>query len=155
MWLCRVVDNKIAVQKYLILAGILAPVCLVLYFLVPYSRTIFRQVLQYLALGAQYGKKFAWVDYAYKNYGNLVRAGDNHVSIAEPEGRQTVDAHGNGFLKDHFYEAFVSGLSGVFNVRDRAEHTRKHDIVAHAFSPGADHGFETHGRQSAKMGKAT
>lgn len=44
----------------------------------------------------------------------------------------------------HFYEAFVSGVPGVFNVRDRPEHTRKRKIIAHAFSPGAVHAFEPH-----------
>lgn len=47
-------------------------------------------------------------------------------------------------MRSHFYEAFVSGVPGVFNVRDRAEHTRKRKIIAHAFSPGAVHAFETH-----------
>lgn len=45
-------------------------------------------------------------------------------------------------IRSHFYEAFVSGVPGVFNVRDRAEHTRKRKIIAHAFSPGAVHAFE-------------
>lgn len=44
----------------------------------------------------------------------------------------------------HFYEAFVSGVPGVFNVRDRGEHTRKRKIIAHAFSPAAVHEFEPH-----------
>lgn len=38
----------------------------------------------------------------------------------------------------------MSGVPGVFNVRDRIEHTRKRKIIAHAFSPGAVHAFETH-----------
>ncbi|KAF2149542.1 cytochrome p450 benzoate 4-monooxygenase [Myriangium duriaei CBS 260.36] len=98
----------------------------------------------WIALGARKGQKFAWVDAAHRKYGTIVRVGFNHVSIAEPEGLHTVYAHGNGFLKDHFYESFVSGVPGVFNVRDRSEHTRKRKIIAHAFSPGAVHSFETH-----------
>jgi benzoate 4-monooxygenase len=35
-------------------------------------------------------------------------------------------------------------VHGVFNVRDRGEHTRKRKIIAHAFSPGAVHDFEPH-----------
>lgn len=35
-------------------------------------------------------------------------------------------------------------MPGVFNVRDRAEHTRKRKIIAHAFSPSSVHAFETH-----------
>ena len=47
-------------------------------------------------------------------------------------------------MGSHFYAAFVSGVPGVFNVRDRFEHTRKRKIVAHAFSPGAVQDFEPH-----------
>ncbi len=42
--------------------------------------------------------------------------------------------HGNGTLKSNFYDAFVSIRRGVFNTRDRAEHTRKRKIVSHVFS---------------------
>lgn len=38
----------------------------------------------------------------------------------------------------------MSGVPGVFNVRDRVEHGRKRKIIAHAFSPGAVHAFENH-----------
>lgn len=38
----------------------------------------------------------------------------------------------------------MSGVPGVFNVRDRVEHTRKRKIIAHAFSPGAVVAFESH-----------
>ncbi|KAF2170959.1 hypothetical protein M409DRAFT_51199 [Zasmidium cellare ATCC 36951] len=142
-------------ERFLVLASVLAPVWLVLYYVLPYFTTY--KHLQHIpgpvvakfsniwvALGARNGKKFAWVDWAHRKYGPVVRIGFNHVSIAQPEGLQTVYAHGNGFLKDHFYEAFVSGVPGVFNVRDRVEHTRKRKIIAHAFSPGAVHAFETH-----------
>jgi benzoate 4-monooxygenase len=44
----------------------------------------------------------------------------------------------------HFYEAFVSGVPGVFNVRHRGEHTRKRKIIAYAFSPSAVQDFEPH-----------
>ncbi|KAI2630059.1 cytochrome p450 benzoate 4-monooxygenase [Xylaria nigripes] len=96
----------------------------------------------WLALGARNGQKYAWVHAAHQKYGKVVRVGFNHVSVATAEGLRIIYAHGNGFLKDNFYEAFVSGVPGVFNVRDREEHTRKRKIVAHAFSPGAVHDFE-------------
>lgn len=35
-------------------------------------------------------------------------------------------------------------MPGVFNVRDRREHTRKRKIIAHAFSPSAVQDFEPH-----------
>lgn len=41
-----------------------------------------------------------------------------------------------------FYEAFVVGVTGMFNTRDRIEHTRKRKIMAHAFSPKSVGEFE-------------
>ncbi|PYH45513.1 cytochrome P450 [Aspergillus saccharolyticus JOP 1030-1] len=140
---------------YLILVGISLPVWAVSYWAVPYFTT-YKHLKQipgplickfsniWLALGARQGQKYAWVDQAHRKYGKIVRVRFNHVSIATPEGLHTVYAHGNGFLKDTFYEAFVSGVPGVFNVRHRGEHTRKRKIIAHAFSPGAVQDFETH-----------
>lgn len=43
-----------------------------------------------------------------------------------------------------FYEAFVVGTTGVFNTRDRTDHTRKRKIIAHAFSPKSVGEFEPH-----------
>jgi benzoate 4-monooxygenase len=89
----------------------LAPVWLILYYLVPFFTTYkhlrnipgpfiakFSNTL--LALAARQGKKFAWVDWAHRKYGPVVRIGFNHVSIAKPEALQVVYAHGNGFLKE-------------------------------------------------------
>lgn len=101
-----------AFQKYLVIAAVLAPVWLVLYYVLPYFTTykhlqdipgpfLAKFTNLWLALGARNGKKFAWVDYAHKKYGKVVRVGYNNVSIAEPEGLQTVYAHGNGFLKEY------------------------------------------------------
>ncbi|KAM0820327.1 putative Benzoate 4-monooxygenase [Seiridium cardinale] len=140
---------------YLAFLAVILPVWAVSYWIVPYFTT-YRHLQHipgpfvakfsniWLALGARQGQKFSWVDYAHRKYGKVVRVGFEHISIATPEGLHTVYAHGNGFLKDHFYEAFVSGVPGVFNVRDRGEHTRKRKIIAHAFSPGAVHDFEQH-----------
>lgn len=44
----------------------------------------------------------------------------------------------------HYYEAFVARTPGMFNVRDRAEHTRKRKIISHAFSPKSVAEFEPH-----------
>lgn len=41
-----------------------------------------------------------------------------------------------------FYDAFVSIRRGLFNTRDRAEHTRKRKIIAHTFSPKSVLQFE-------------
>lgn len=66
--------------------------------------------------------------------GPIVRIAPNHVSIADPDALQVVYAHGNGVVKSDFYDAFVSIRRGLFNVRDRNEHTRKRKIVSHIFS---------------------
>ncbi|KAI0903796.1 cytochrome p450 benzoate 4-monooxygenase [Ustulina deusta] len=136
-----------------IVLGSLLPIWAFCYWIVPYFTT-YKHLRHlpgpflgkfsnlWLGLGARKGQKYAWVHAAHQKYGKVVRVGFNHVSIATPEGLRIVYAHGNGFLKDTFYEAFVSGVPGVFNVRDRGEHTRKRKIVAHAFSPGAVHDFE-------------
>ncbi|KAI1327201.1 cytochrome p450 benzoate 4-monooxygenase [Xylariaceae sp. FL0255] len=137
------------------LLAVLLPLWAIWYWVVPYFTTYkhlnhipgpfvakFSNI--WLALGARNGQKFAWVHGAHVKYGKVVRVGFNHVSVATPDGLRTIYAHGNGFLKDIFYEAFVSGVPGVFNVRHRGEHTRKRKIVAHAFSPGAVHDFEPH-----------
>lgn len=96
---------------YLVLLCILLPTWAVCYWIVPYFTTYshlrhipgpvlgkFSNI--WLALGARRGQKYAWVDGAHRRYGKVVRVGFNHVSIATPEGLQTVYAHGNGFLKE-------------------------------------------------------
>ncbi|KAJ5662129.1 uncharacterized protein N7477_009745 [Penicillium maclennaniae] len=131
------------------------PVWLVLYYLIPYFTTysILARVPGpfvanfsnlWVALGARRGKKFEIVDRAHRKYGKVVRIGFNHVSIADERGLNIVYGHGNGFLKDHYYEAFIAKTPGMFNVRDRAEHTRKRKIIAHAFSPRSVAEFEPH-----------
>ncbi|KAF6764285.1 cytochrome P450 monooxygenase [Ephemerocybe angulata] len=89
----------------------------------------------------------AWLGYVSKNghrsedvhrmhlkYGPFVRIAPNHVSVADPDALSIVYAHGNGALKAGFYDAFVSIRRGVFNTRDRDDHTRKRKIISHIFS---------------------
>jgi benzoate 4-monooxygenase len=76
--------------------------------------------------------------------GPLVRLAPNHVSIAEPDALALIYAHGNGALKSGFYDAFVSIQRGVFNTRDRNEHTRKRKIISHIFSQKSVIEFEPH-----------
>lgn len=131
------------------------PLWIVIYYIVPYFTTynhlrhipgpfIARFSNIWLALHSRKAQKYVAVHAAHEKYGTLVRVGYNHVSIANERGLQVVYAHGNGFLKDNFYDAFVSGVPGLFNTRDREQHTRKRKIVAHAFSPGAVVAFESH-----------
>ncbi|KAJ5720365.1 uncharacterized protein N7483_008299 [Penicillium malachiteum] len=131
------------------------PVWIVLYYTIPYFTTykslshvpgpfIAKFSNIWVGISARRGQKFAAVDTAHKKYGNVVRIGFNHVSIADERALNVVYGHGNGFLKDHYYEAFIARAPGMFNVRDRAEHTRKRKIISHAFSPKSVAAFEPH-----------
>ncbi|KAF2187730.1 cytochrome P450 [Zopfia rhizophila CBS 207.26] len=88
------------------------------------------------------GRRYAAVDAAHKKYGTLVRIQPNHVSIADPDAIPHIYGHGNGFLKSEYYDAFVSIRRGLFNTRDRAEHTRKRKTVSHTFSAKSVGQFE-------------
>ncbi|KAJ2977059.1 hypothetical protein NUW58_g7924 [Xylaria curta] len=136
------------------LLAALLPIWAIYYWIVPYFTTykhlrhlpgpfIGKFSNLWLALGAQKGEKYAWVHEAHKKYGKVVRVGYNHVSIASPDGMRIIYAHGNGFVKDTFYNSMLSlGLPSIFSTQDRAEHARKRKLVSHAFSPGAIHDFE-------------
>ncbi|KAK0452448.1 cytochrome P450 [Armillaria borealis] len=78
----------------------------------------------------------------HKKYGTFVRIAPNHLSIASPEALQVVYAHGNGAMKSLFYDAFVSIQRGLFNTRDRAQHSRKRKIISHIFSQKSVMEFE-------------
>ncbi|KAJ5913994.1 Cytochrome P450 [Penicillium tannophilum] len=131
------------------------PVWFILYYTIPYFTT-YKSLSRvpgpfpakfsnlWVALSARRGQKFAAVDSAHRKYGKVVRIGFNHVSIADERALNVVYGHGNGFLKDHYYEAFIARTPGMFNVRDRAEHTRKRKIISHAFSPKSVAAFEPH-----------
>ncbi|KAK4212553.1 cytochrome P450 [Rhypophila decipiens] len=80
------------------------------------------------------GNRYQRVDELHKKLGPVVRIQPNHVSINDDNAIQIIYGHGNGFLKSDFYDAFVSIRRGLFNTRNRAEHTRKRKIVSHTFS---------------------
>ncbi|KAF8652364.1 hypothetical protein AX16_004394 [Volvariella volvacea WC 439] len=80
----------------------------------------------------------------HQRYGPFVRIAPNHVSIAHPDALNLIYAHGNGALKSNFYDAFVSIQRGVFNTRDRNDHTRKRKIISHIFSQKSVIEFEPH-----------
>ncbi|MCJ1397408.1 hypothetical protein MMC11_000601 [Xylographa trunciseda] len=88
------------------------------------------------------GRRYLAVDNAHKKYGTLVRIQPDHVSIADADAIPIIYGHGNGFLKSHYYDAFVSIQRGLFNTRDRAEHTRKRKTVSHTFSTKSIGQFE-------------
>ncbi|KAF8760091.1 Cytochrome P450 monooxygenase [Rhizoctonia solani] len=104
----------------------------------------------WLAHAAAQGDRSERVHEMHKKYGKFVRLAPNHISIADPEALQIVYAHGNGTLKTEFYDAFVSIRRGLFNTRDRAEHTRKRKLVSHVFSQQNVLAFEPHIRRHVR-----
>ncbi|KAJ3513110.1 hypothetical protein NM208_g15231 [Fusarium decemcellulare] len=88
------------------------------------------------------GGRYAVMDKMHKKLGPVVRIQPNHTSIADDSAIPIIYGHGNGFLKSEFYDAFVSIRRGLFNTRDRAEHTRKRKLISHTFSPKSISQFE-------------
>jgi benzoate 4-monooxygenase len=130
-------------------------VLIVLYYLVPYFTTYssLRDIPSppgasltnlWLFLQCRQGKRWQSVDEAHKKLGKLVRIQPDHVSIADADAIQAIYGHGNGFLKSTYYDVFVSIHRGLFNTRDRAEHTRKRKTVSHTFSTKSIGQFETY-----------
>ncbi|QRW02026.1 cytochrome P450 family protein [Ceratobasidium sp. AG-Ba] len=104
----------------------------------------------WLAYAAAQGNRSERVHELHKKYGKFVRIAPNHISIADPDAIQIIYAHGNGTLKSEFYDAFVSIRRGLFNTRDRAEHTRKRKLVSHIFSQQNVLAFEPHIRRHVR-----
>ncbi|KAI5449864.1 hypothetical protein NCC49_003980 [Naganishia albida] len=98
----------------------------------------------WLARQAGRGNRYEVVHDQHQKYGKFVRIAPDHVSIADHTAINEIYGHGNGFLKTEFYDAFVSIRRGLFNTRDRAEHTRKRKIVSHVFSMKNVNSFEPH-----------
>ncbi|KAJ9139347.1 Benzoate 4-monooxygenase [Pleurostoma richardsiae] len=96
----------------------------------------------WLLIVCRQGTRYKTVDEVHKKLGPVVRIQPNHVSIADDEAIQIIYGHGNGFLKSDFYDAFVSIQRGLFNTRNRVEHTRKRKIVSHTFSAKSISEFE-------------
>jgi benzoate 4-monooxygenase len=116
----------------------------ILYYILPYFRAthllsipgppLARFTNLWLLYHARRAQRSQAVDEAHATYGPIIRIAPNHISIASDAAIQEVYGHGNGFLKSSFYDAFVSIHRGMFNVRDRAQHTRKRKIVSNTFS---------------------
>lgn len=79
-------------------------------------------------------RRYLAVHAAHARYGKFVRVGPNHVSVADADAIPLVYGHNTGTVKSEFYDAFVSMTRGLFNSRDRAQHTRKRKIVSSIFS---------------------
>ncbi|KAI9838603.1 MAG: hypothetical protein M1819_004917 [Sarea resinae] len=128
----------------LLLTPYLPFLILALYYLLPYFRNRALRDIPgpfpaaisnvWLLMQCRQGKRYLAVDQAHKQHGTFVRIQPDHVSVADADAIPIIYGHGNGFLKSHYYDAFVSIYRGLFNTRDRAEHTRKRKIVSHTFS---------------------
>jgi len=106
----------------------------------------------WLARKAALGSRSREVHQLHQRYGKVVRIAPNHISIAEPEALHTIYAHGiNGSLKSDFYDAFVSFHRGIFNTRDRAEHTRKRKIISSSLSQKSVLEFEPYVQNSIAL----
>ena len=96
-------------------------------------------------------RRYLTVHNLHQKYGKLVRIQPNQVSIADPKVIPVVYGHGTGFLKSDYYDAFVSIQRGLFNTRDRAEHTRKRKTVSHTFSAKSVGQFEQYIHHNLEM----
>ncbi|KAI4155609.1 MAG: hypothetical protein LQ340_000882 [Diploschistes diacapsis] len=102
----------------------------------------------WLLYQSRLGRRYLSVDRAHKKYGTFVRIQPDHVSIASPDAIPIIYGHGNGFLKAQYYDAFVSIQRGLFNTRDRHEHSRKRKMVSHTFSARSVGEFEQYVRSN-------
>jgi len=124
----------------------------VVYYLLPYLRNwsirdvpgpfLAAWTNLWLLAQCRQGRRYLAVDAAHKKYGTLVRIQPHHVSVADAAAIPIIYGHGNSFLKSEYYDAFVSIHRGLFNTRDRIEHTRKRKTVAHTFSAKSVGQFE-------------
>jgi benzoate 4-monooxygenase len=93
-------------------------------------------------------RRYLTVHRLHEVHGPLVRITPEQVSIADPEAIPIVYGHGTGTLKSEYYDAFVSIERGLFNTRDRAQHTRKRKTVSHTFSAKSVGQFEQYIHQN-------
>ncbi|KAI5480626.1 hypothetical protein MNV49_000322 [Pseudohyphozyma bogoriensis] len=130
---------------------LIPPLALAAYFIVPYlvgplnkypgpkAAALSRA---WLAKTVRYGHRSVLIHEEHLKHGKFVRIGPNEVSIADPAALPVVYGFSPPTLKSDFYDAFVSIHRGLFNTRDRNEHTRKRKIVSHTFAPKSVREFE-------------
>lgn len=133
----------------------------ILYYLLPYLRNkTIRDIPApfpaqfsnlWLLWQCRQGRRYLAVHDIHKKMGKLVRIQPHHVSIADASAIPLIYGHGNGFLKSEYYDAFVSIQRGLFNTRDRAEHSRKRKTVSHTFSAKSIGQFEQYMHSNLEM----
>ena len=110
-------NHKMDFSNYLLLCSIFIPLWISLYYILPYVTSfsslrhipgpfIAKLSNTWLAFHSRKGKRYTAIHSAHQKYGTVVRIGYNHISIASELGIPLIYAHGNGFLKDEFYDAF-------------------------------------------------
>ncbi|EGG06012.1 uncharacterized protein MELLADRAFT_36399 [Melampsora larici-populina 98AG31] len=90
----------------------------------------------WLAKVSRNGKRYLSIHEAHLKFGkfSMIRIAPDEISIADKDAIQPVLGHGNGNTKSEFYDAFVSIHRGLFNTRDRIDHTRKRKLISNTFS---------------------
>lgn len=87
----------------------------------------------WLAKISRSGERYKAIHEAHLKYGRVVRIAPDEISLADFEAIKFVLGF-TGNTKSEFYDAFVSIHRGLFNTRDRADHTRKRKLVSNTFS---------------------
>ncbi|PLW11316.1 hypothetical protein PCASD_07350 [Puccinia coronata f. sp. avenae] len=98
----------------------------------------------WLGYTTRFGKRYQIIHELHKTHGRFVRIAPNELSIADPDAIPVVLGHGTGTVKSRFYDAFVAVHRGLFNTRDRADHTRKRKIISSTFSQKSILEFEAY-----------
>ncbi|KAE8213520.1 hypothetical protein CF327_g2993 [Tilletia walkeri] len=107
----------------------------------------------WLILTAKDGHRSIKVHDLHLKHGKFVRLAPNHISIADPDALQPIYGHSTRTIKSPFYDAFAApGFPrGLFNTRDRTEHTRKRKIVSHTFAPKSITAFQPFVRKDLQL----
>ncbi|KAI0999052.1 Benzoate 4-monooxygenase [Podosphaera aphanis] len=137
-------------------------IALVLYHVVPYFSSykdlrgipgpLFARLSSFwLFYQARKGKRYLSVDQVHKQYGKLARIQPNHVSIADETAISAIYGHGNGLLKNEYYQNFVSGAPNTFNMRNPDDHTQRRKITSHVYSAKSISQLEVHVRENIAL----
>lgn len=80
------------------------------------------------------GHRSLTVDELHRKHGTFVRLQPDHISIAADVAIKPIYGHTAGLVKSEFYDSFATAARNLFNVRNKADHTRKRKMMAHGFA---------------------
>lgn len=80
------------------------------------------------------GHRSLTIDELHREHGTFVRLQPNHVSIASDAAIKPIYGHSAGLKKSKFYDSFATAARNLFNVRDKAAHSRKRKMTSHGFA---------------------